>query len=348
MEPRGVHGYYDRSGIRESFVTGATGDEILTNSARLGCLRKVYVCLLVVVLFVSNGRAAEGFTIDRIDEGVARVMEAGEPVFEFQIDPVSQDGKYARANYLHPVYDPDGVLVTEDFPKDHLHHRGIFWAWHQVLLNGRHVSDPWVCKDIKWDKPIAHGVGPSSDSASFSIVRDWLVPDPEQAGRNLRAMREMVGIEVWEKTDGIRRIDIAIGLRALVEGVALGGSDDVKGYGGFSPRIRLSEDVEFVGQTGPVKPAKTAVDGGAWMNVTRTLEGKRRSVTILVHPSHPGFPVKWILRSKRSMQNPQWPGRKPVSVSTKSDTVLRYRLLLHNDLLKPVLIEEEWKHFAGR
>ena len=298
-----------------------------------------FICLL-------PAQAAKRFTIDRLDEGVARISEEGEPVLEFQIDPVSQDGRYARANYLHPVFDPDGVLVTEDFPKDHLHHRGIFWAWHQVLLNGKPVSDPWVCKDIKWGKPIATGVGSGGQSARFTLSRDWLVPDPAKPEQDLGLVRESVQVKAWSVMDRIRRLDIAISLRALVEGVTLGGSDDVKGYGGFSPRIRLADDVKFVGQIGLVEPQKTAVDGGAWMNVTRTIQDKKRSVTILVHPSHPGFPVKWILRAKRSMQNPQWPGRKPVALSTKEDLVLRYRILLHNDLLKPTVIEDEWKRFA--
>ena len=42
------------------------------------------------------------------------------------------DGEAARSNYFHPLYDVDGNVLTEDFPNDHIHHRGIFWAWHQV------------------------------------------------------------------------------------------------------------------------------------------------------------------------------------------------------------------------
>ena len=47
------------------------------------------------------------------------------------------DGGAARSNYFHPLYDLDGQVLTEDFPKDHIHHRGIFWAWHQVRINGK-------------------------------------------------------------------------------------------------------------------------------------------------------------------------------------------------------------------
>jgi hypothetical protein len=39
-----------------------------------------------------------------------------------------------RACYLHPVWTPGGTIVTDDFPADHYHHRGIFWAWPRVKV----------------------------------------------------------------------------------------------------------------------------------------------------------------------------------------------------------------------
>ncbi len=60
------------------------------------------------------------------------------------------DGQAARSNYFHPLYDLDGNVLTEDFPKDHVHHRGIFWAWHQVRINGTTVQDQWINRDSFW------------------------------------------------------------------------------------------------------------------------------------------------------------------------------------------------------
>ena len=60
------------------------------------------------------------------------------------------DGQAARSNYFHPLYDLDGNVLTEDFPKDHIHHRGIFWAWHQVRINGTTVQDQWVNRESFW------------------------------------------------------------------------------------------------------------------------------------------------------------------------------------------------------
>src|ERR671921_135578 len=48
-----------------------------------------------------------------------------------------------RSGYVHPVWAPNGAVVTEDFPKDHWHHRGIFWAWPYVDFEGKR-RDMWT------------------------------------------------------------------------------------------------------------------------------------------------------------------------------------------------------------
>lgn len=51
-----------------------------------------------------------------------------ERILFYQSKTKSLNGEVPRANYVHPLYDLDGHVLTEDFPKDHLHQRGIFWA----------------------------------------------------------------------------------------------------------------------------------------------------------------------------------------------------------------------------
>jgi hypothetical protein len=177
-----------------------------------------------------------------------------------------------------------------------------------------------------------------------SVVRDWAVRTDD--GELQRLVREDVEIGVVESGPRHRAIDFTIRLRALEPGVTIGGSEDAKGYGGFSPRLRLPDDVAFTGRTGPVEPRETAVDAGAWLRVTGTIDGEATGVTILCHPSHPDMPPKWILRSRNSMQNVAWPGREPVALSTENPTVLRYRLLIDRGDLSGEEIEDTYRSFS--
>lgn len=302
--------------------------------------------LVFVASSVGANLAAAPFEFLRDGTNSVSLRENGRPVYTFQLAPRSRDGEFARANYLHPVYDLGGRVLTEDFPADHPHHRGIFWAWHQILVEGRPVADSWVCRDLKWlpswTVALSEGTAVAADRARLEVIREWAVGDAEQ-----RVVREYVEVIV-HPTDPVRgrRMDFTIRLRALVDGVTLGGSNDDKGYGGFAPRIRLTDDVHFTGREGAVKPVKTAVEAGPWLDMTETLEGKFIGMTMMVHPGHPGFPLKWILRAKRSMQNPQWPGREPVPLSMRRDTVLRYRLLFHERRLERNELEDEWFRYA--
>lgn len=267
------------------------------------------------------------------------LLEDGHPVFTYQLATRSLDGRYPRSNYLHPVWNTAGEVITEDFPVDHQHHRGLFWAWHQLAWKGTPLADPWNCENIRWMSPES-GSGiewvrteVTDEQAIIEVVHDWQVPHPTRTSELIRVVRERVQVTTRRRQAETRVLDFLIELEALREGITLGGSNDDKGYGGFSPRIRLAEDVVFRGPGGRVIPQRTAVAAGGWVDVIGTIEGRLRGVAMMVDPNHPGAPIPWILRASRSMQNPRWPGREPVRLTRGDPVRLRYRVVLHDGSL---------------
>ncbi len=71
------------------------------------------------------------FQVIKQEEGFL-VLEKGHPVLFYRTVPKSLKGKFERTHYIHPLYSLNGEILTEDFPEDHPHHRGIFWVWHQI------------------------------------------------------------------------------------------------------------------------------------------------------------------------------------------------------------------------
>lgn len=65
----------------------------------------------------------------------------GQPVLRYNSKPVSPPDKtptvWARNAYIHPLWTPSGRIVTDDFPSDHPHQRGIFFAWTKTKFKGR-------------------------------------------------------------------------------------------------------------------------------------------------------------------------------------------------------------------
>jgi len=76
---------------------------------------------------------------------------AGRKAFAYQAQPgelPANDIKeiFRRGGYIHPVYTPSGRAVTDDYPPDHYHHHGIWFAWTKTEFEGRH-PDFWNMGD---------------------------------------------------------------------------------------------------------------------------------------------------------------------------------------------------------
>ncbi len=271
-----------------------------------------------------------GFSVETADAGVL-VKESGQKVLFYQKQPKSQNG-YKRANYVHPLYDLTGKVLTEDFPADHRHHRGILWAWHQLWVGEQKLGDAWTTKDFlaKVQSVKIEDQDPAAIAIHAHVL--WtssLLTDDRK--RPVPVVDENTTITVHANKDSLRLVDFEIRLLALKSGVKIGGSEDVKGYGGFSARIKLSPDTTFRDPNGPVHPQTAAVKAGPWVDVATPAGG----VAILDHPENPGSPQPWILRSERSMQNPAYPGREPVALSETEPVVLKYRLVIHEGPVDP-------------
>ncbi|MGB1927644.1 MAG: DUF6807 family protein, partial [Rubripirellula sp.] len=106
------------------------------------------ISIAVLLGGIANAKATD--LTFRSDRTGTSIFDQGRLVLTYNAAHKNQNGKWDRANYLHPVNNLSGETMTEDFPKDHPHHRGIFWAWHQLWLNDVQLGDGWACKDFRW------------------------------------------------------------------------------------------------------------------------------------------------------------------------------------------------------
>lgn len=284
----------------------------------------------LLVFFSFTGRTQIHMVVK--EEGFL-LMDAKDSVFFYQKSMKDKEGAYARCHYIHPLYGEGNVRLTEDFPVDHLHQRGVFWAWHQVLINGQSVSDGWELKnfvqkvtDVEFFQKEGKGI--------LKTVVDW--KSPLWKGGSEAYLRENTVVVIHTKKGNSRRIDFEIRLDALTDGLALGGSDDEKGYGGFSVRLKLPEDVAFYGENGKVKPLHTAVPAGSYIKIEGSFlkAGKKGGVVIQGDPQNPAPSNSWILRPTASMQNAVYPGRQPVAIPMGKPLVLKYSLDVYHGKLK--------------
>jgi hypothetical protein len=301
--------------------------------------RYFYLLALWTILLTSCNATNPGaaFSFEKNDQGV-ELLENGQPVFFYQKMPKSLTGEYICNNYLHPLYNLKGEVISEEFPADHLYHRGIFWAWHQIYINGTSVGNGWIMKDIEQD---VVDVKTSTDkhSAKLEVNVQWKSPNFE----NSKAfVAEHTTITVHPIQNDVRKIDFAIALKALTKGVELGGADDEKGYGGLCTRIKLPEDIIFTSENRNITPQTLQVKAGPWMDFSGSLinQNEINGLAILCHPETPNYPAPWILRAKTSMQNVVFPGRYRIELPTDKPLVLYYRLIIHNGSASAINLDD--------
>lgn len=260
------------------------------------------------------------------------VTENNQPVLQYHTTEKSMNGEYKRCNYIHPLYSVKGKELTEDFPSDHLHQRGIFWSWHQVWIGDKRIGDPWELKDFSQSVEEVEFIRQANGQALLKTEVNWLSDLWKKDGKEIPYLKERAIVTVWPKSGNYRKIDFEIRLLALEEGLKLGGSENAAGYGGFSVRMILPDDVRFSGPEGAVQPEENAIESPGYMNISGSIEkdNKAGGIVIVDHPDNPGYPQSWILRAKNSMQNAVWPGREPVVLSTTKPVILKYSLIVYS------------------
>lgn len=279
-----------------------------------------------------TARAVKPTLLVRVTEndGVLHFVDRGRIVMHYQRDPRSQDGEYTRANYVHPLFGLDGETLTQDFPSDHRHHRGVYWAWHQLLVGDKRAGDPWVAKDFLTVVKRAEVIDEGPVFATLRIMADWTSPAiTDEAGNVIPIIEETTVIRVFRATDQNQSIDFHITLKPVLPDVKIGGAENVKEYSGFTVRVKPPQQMKI-----SIATEKLSDDGRGirtpWSDISGLFgdHEKTSGVAILSHKSLPEFPPRWLLRYY-GMQNVIYPGRHPVALDPKQPLVLRHRLLIH-------------------
>ena len=62
--------------------------------------------------------------------------------------------------------------MSDDFPKDHYHHRGLFWAWPHVGVGGKQY-DLWMIEGIhqQFERWLARETTPAG--AAIGVETGW-------------------------------------------------------------------------------------------------------------------------------------------------------------------------------
>ena len=255
------------------------------------------------------------------------LSEGGQPVFVYNYGIIQKPGfpeKFGRSTYLHPVYLPDGRVITDDFNPDHAHHRGVSWMWPVVVVEGR-TYDLWTLggirhRFVRWTARETKG-----DSALLGVENGWYVGERQ-------VLKENVDIRVEPAQAGVRRLHFTLRFEAVGQPVEIAGTpDQKKGFGGFcfrfAPRDGGKEKTVIRSDQG-VATQDGILEVHPWAQVEGSFQGRPGGARVEDDPSNPGYPNGWLMRHGFGFLNVSWPGLKPHRLEPGQPLGLKYRVTL--------------------
>lgn len=272
--------------------------------------------------------------------GQINITEAGKPVLRYnyqvvppghRLDQISSNNLlYARArsDYIHPLYGFDGEELTRDWPVDHPHHRGIYWAWPEVQFGGE-TGDLHALQRVfarptgqcRWEI--------NADYAQVDAENQWLWEDRDPI------VRERALIRAYRETENGRCIDLEFHFTALKDNVTIARRETDK-YGGLNIRLAAVRDQQITLRTESGEsefPISWAELSGLWENARHS-----SALLILQNKSNPDYPGDWVKFPELNWVQPTFPAAGTRFALKKNEPlVLGYRLWVS----RPEKIDQE-------
>ena len=288
--------------------------------------RAMAVLLSVCVMPAASGQSP--FSTREIGSTGLELSENGKPVFVYNYGMILAPGfpeTMRRGSYLHPVYAPDGALLTDDFNPNHPHHRGISWMWPEVTVDGK-KGDIWTVKGfqqrfVQWK---AREMGPAS--ARLAVENGWFDGDR-------RFAKEEVEIVTHSVAGNERVLEFTLRFEALDRPVQVAGTPDgKKGFGGFcfrfAPRDGGAAGTVIRTDQGETKKDEVLAPH-TWAEVSGVFQGKPAGGRLEDDPANPGYPKNgWLTRHGFGFLNVSYPGLTPITFEPGKPLVLKYRVTL--------------------
>jgi Methane oxygenase PmoA len=277
----------------------------------------------------------------------------GRKVISFITQPASVPAPeikpiFLRGGYIHPVFTPEGRIVTDDYPSDHYHHHGIWFAWTKTEFEGGH-PDFWNVGDntgrVEFEGVEKTWAGPVN--AGFVSRQRYVAltgPAPKTA------LNEQLEVRVYNVGSGPRPyfvFDIVATQESdytsplILEEYRYGGRG-VRGHRDWKDKAKVA----FLTSEG-----KTRLDGNAtrarWCHMGGSVDGKQVGIAVLDHPANFRAPQPLRIHPDDPFFNYAMSQGGRFQIDPGKKFVLRYRYVVADGPPDPKQLDRLWNNYAN-
>ncbi len=280
---------------------------------------------------------------------------AGSPFFTYNhghvVPPEGVRPEYIRSGYIHPMFSPSGLLITEDFPDDHHHHKGVWFPWTKTEFDG-HAVDFWNLGGKKEKRGTVQFAGFESFEngpvyARFKVKHEFV--DLTQGEDGKIALNEVWDVRVWTAGGpeaGYWIWDITSQQRCASDSPLV-----LKAYRYGGLAYRGPKEWKAAYYRVLTSEGKTKKDGHAtrakWCAHSGASAGKWTTVLTMCHPKNERFPEPMrIWPQNGAFFNWVPPQKKDLTIAPGETHTFRYRFYIHQGEIDGERSESAWQDFA--
>ncbi len=303
---------------------------------------------LIIVAVLGVALTASGEFVFEGDVDTLTLREGETPVLTYIYGtalPEGIDERFRRGGYIHPLFGLDGDRITEDFPGDHYHHRGVFWAWPQAHHGDRHM-DIWHLGGVRsrFSRFVELYSGP--EEARLAVENIWSWDETQE----VPVVVETMHVTVHPAKGDVRILDFRLELENVSdETVALRGQVGA-GYGGFNIRPDSARSpLQFTTIEGLLNEDRNQFQT-PWAAVTLSPDdaGVVSGAAICQHPDNPGFPHDgWTIRHYGFL-GAAYPGNASHDIEPGATETFRYRVIVYRESPEAVRLAELFDEYLSR
>ncbi|RFS25017.1 hypothetical protein DVR12_07475 [Chitinophaga silvatica] len=307
---------------------------------------------------LSKGHGNKGTRMNSVVSGGHLLLEEGkQPILQYNFQttpaPAGVDTLYNRNAYIHPLWAPNGVVLTNIFPNvPHMHHMGIWNPWTHTLFEGRE-TDFWNIQKkegkVKWAGELEAFSG--NVWCGFRATQDHIAFLSD--GREKTAIHETWMVKAYPVThNGERRLwDFSTTFTpATPSGITL---LQYRYGGGFGLRTTAA----FTAKTSQVltSEGKTRKDADStrarWVNIYGTTPDGKAGMLIMNYPDNFDSPEPvrvWPedMEGGELMFNFSPTKMKNWQLSPGSRYQLKYRVLVYGGEITVEEAEAAWQDYV--
>lgn len=317
---------------------------------RLSMLGLLAACASPMVLAGESAISGMRATRDP-GSGQIDITDDGRPVLRYNycmVQPphgflnrvVTGNQTYARprCDYIHPLFDLDGQPLTDDWQKDHPHHRGIYWAWPEVDFQGQRG-------DLH---ALQHVFARPTGKIELRNDTDWAEIQAENVWKwenKMPIVVETAAIRAWRSGGHGRFVDLKLTFQAVGDDVSLARRGTAY-YGGLNIRLAPVKDLSISTHNdaaGVQRRASWGVANGTWAGNARPA-----SLITFQHRENPEYPGQWIEYPVLPWLQPTFPTSGTRYVLTKGTPLhLQFRLWIRrSDKPAAEILSGQWQSYV--